>query len=67
MKSLKQTFSLKVFISFKDECGEYPTATSYAVWKAVNESANCTTSTHILIYNHHYSINHLLILIRKSV
>lgn len=60
-------FPESVHLSFKNECGEYPTATSYAVWKAVNESANCTTSTHILIYNHHHSINHSLILIRKSV
>ena len=60
-------FPESAYLSFKNECGEYPTATSYAVWKAVNESANCTTSTHILIYNHHHSINHSLILIRKSV
>ena len=60
-------FPESVHLSFKNECGEYPTATSYAVWKAVNESVNCTTSTHILIYNHHHSINHSLILIRKSV
>lgn len=59
-------FPESVHLSFKNECGEYPTATSYAVWKAVNESANCTTSTHILIYNHHHSINHSLILIRKA-
>lgn len=68
MKSLKPTFSRKVFILvFKDECGEYPTASSYAVWKAVKTSINCTTPTNILIYNHHHSINHSLILIRKSV
>ena len=60
-------FPESIHLSFKDECGEYPTASSYAVWKAVNESVNCTTSTHILIYNHHHSINHSLILIRKSV
>ena len=60
-------FPESVHLSFKNECGEYPTATSYAVWKAVNESANCTPPTHILIYNHHHSINHSLILIRKSV
>ena len=60
-------FPTATYTTFKNECGEYPTATSYAVWKAVNESVNCTTSTHILIYNHHHSINHSLILIRKSV
>lgn len=60
-------FPESVHLSFKNECGEYPTATSYAIWKAVNKSANCTPPTHILIYNHHHSINHSLILIRKSV
>ena len=60
-------FPESIHLSFKDECGEYPTASSYAVWKAVKTSINCTTPTNILIYNHHHSINHSLILIRKSV
>lgn len=60
-------FPESIHLSFKDECGEYPTASSYAVWKAVKASINCTTPTNILIYNHHHSINHSLILIRKSV
>lgn len=60
-------FPESMHLSFKDECGEYPTASSYAVWKVVKESENCTTPTNILIYNHHHSINHSLILIRKSV
>ena len=60
-------FPESIHLSFKDECGEYPTASSYAVWKVVKTSINCTTPTNILIYNHHHSINHSLILIRKSV
>lgn len=59
-------FPESIHLSFKDECGEYPTASSYAVWKAVKTSINCTTPTNILIYNHHHSINHSLILIRKA-
>ena len=55
-------FPESIHLSFKDECGEYPTASSYAVWKAVKTSINCTTPTNILIYNHHHSINHSLIL-----
>lgn len=60
-------FPKSIHLSFKDECGEYPTASAYAVWKAVNEAQQCTETTNILIYNHHHSINHSLILIRKSV
>lgn len=60
-------FPESIHLSFKDECGEYPTASAYAVWKAVKEAQQCTETTNILIYNHHHSINHSLILIRKSV
>ncbi|WP_294556278.1 beta-ketoacyl synthase chain length factor [uncultured Bacteroides sp.] len=60
-------FPESIHLCFKDECGEYPTASSYAVWKVVKEAENCTVSTNILIYNHHHSINHSLILIRKNV
>lgn len=60
-------FPKSIHLSFKDECGEYPTASAYAVWKAVNEAQQCTETTNILIYNHHQSINHSLILILKSV
>lgn len=60
-------FSSSIHLGFKHECGEYPTASAYAVWKAVKEVQQCDRTTNILIYNHHHSINHSLILIRKSV
>lgn len=60
-------FSSSIHLGFKHECGEYPTASAYAVWKAVKETQQCDRTTNILIYNHHHSINHSLILIRKSV
>lgn len=60
-------FSSSIHLSFKHECGEYPTASAYAVWKAIKEAQQCDRTTNILIYNHHHSINHSLILIRKSV
>lgn len=60
-------FSSSIHLGFKPECGEYPTASAYAVWKAVKEAQQCDRTTNILIYNHHHSINHSLILIRKSV
>lgn len=53
-------------ITFKDECGEYPTATAFAVWKVAKMfSENQGTGQTALIYNHHHSINHSFILIRK--
>ncbi len=53
-------------ITFKDECGEYSTASSFAVWKVAKALGESQSSGQIvLIYNHHHSINHSLILIRK--
>lgn len=60
-------FAQSVHSGFKNECGEYPTASAYAVWKMVKELEHCSGTTNVLIYNHHHSINHSLILIRKSV
>lgn len=60
-------FSSSIHLGFKHECGEYPTDSAYAVWKAVKEVQQRDRTTNILIYNHHHSINHSLILIRKSV
>lgn len=52
---------------FKEQCGEYQTASSYALWmtaKAMKEEA----STHYaLIYNQYQGINHSLILIGNSL
>lgn len=54
--------------TFKDECGEYPTASSYAVWKTAKafEEGQAPGQT-ALIYNHHHAINHSLILIRRKL
>lgn len=60
-------FPQAVHRTFKDECGEYPTASSYAVWKVAKELKTATASTTVLIYNHYQSVNHSLILIRKRV
>lgn len=53
--------------SFKDECGEFQTASSYALWKAVHAFEASASQKIVLIYNHYQSINHSLILIRKKV
>lgn len=52
--------------AFKHECGEYPTAASFAVWKATKAFSEtpCSGQT-ALIYNHFHSIDHSLILIRQ--
>lgn len=60
--------------TFKHLCGEYPTATAFASWLAVqllsekNIPQNLVPETSfspkkILIYNHFYNIHHVLILI----
>ena len=52
--------------TFKNECGEYPTASSFALWKVAKTfEENLNPGQTVLIYNHYHSINHSLILIRK--
>lgn len=52
--------------TFKDECGEYPTASSYAAWKVAKAFGDGQISGQLaLIYNHYHSINHSLLLIRS--
>ena len=51
--------------SFKEQCGEYQTASSYALWmvtKALKEEAS---SRYALIYNQYQGINHSIILIKR--
>lgn len=53
-------------IHFKNECGEFPTATGYALYKAAAilkqqltiESINKKATMNILIYNHYQNIHH---------
>lgn len=66
-------FSNKPLAGFKHLCGEYPTATSFAVWLAVHilhsgkvpATVGLTTTTpqRILIYNHQQHIHHTLFLL----
>lgn len=61
-------FASALCTSFKDECGEYPTASSYAVWKVISAfEENQNPCQLVLIYNHYQSINHSLILIRRQL
>ena len=60
-------FPESVHLSFKNECGEYPTASSFALWKVAKTfEENLNPGQTALIYNHYHSINHSLILIRKK-
>ncbi len=53
--------------TFKDECGEFHTASAYAVWKAARtlREGAFTTNT-VLIYNHYQLVNHSLILLKQE-
>jgi hypothetical protein len=50
-------------VRFKTFCGEYPTATAFALWLACNLPD--TRARHILIYNNYKLIQHSLILLER--
>ena len=69
-------FSKSNLVNYKNLCGEYPTATSFALWLAANIIKSETIPTvleytgpkekpikRILIYDHYQSIHHSLLLI----
>ena len=63
----KQLFTQAEPKTFKNQCGEYQTASAYATWKAAQMlSEAATTAKTILIYNHYQTINHSLILLKKN-
>lgn len=62
-----QLFPQAIGQTFKNECGEYPTASAYALWKVAQSPKNGIDSETVLIYNHHHSIHHSLMLIRKNI
>lgn len=62
-----ELFSSAEKMQFKNECGEYFTATSYAMGKAANLlKGNRDKKQHLLIYNHFNKINHALILLASQ-
>lgn len=71
-KEIKQSlFSNVATQPFKHLCGEYPTATSFALWLAANiiktgwmpVSSEKESPKNILIYNHYLNIHHSLYLL----
>lgn len=53
--------------SFKEQCGEYQTASSYALWMAARTLKEEASSRYALIYNQYQGINHSLILIKRCI
>ncbi|MGN6490942.1 MAG: beta-ketoacyl synthase chain length factor, partial [Agriterribacter sp.] len=59
------------FATFKHLCGEYPTATSFAVWLAVHilqqgktpGQPEAAAPRRVLIYNHYQHIHHSIYLL----
>lgn len=63
----KQLFAGTEQDTFKDQCGEYQTASAYAVWKAAKALSEQTGRAKvILIYNHYQTVNHSLILLKNN-
>jgi hypothetical protein len=50
---------------FKNLCGEYPTASAFALWLACNLPGALSESRHILIYNNYKLTQHSLILLER--
>lgn len=61
----KNLFESATQLSFKDICGEYPTASSYAFYVAVDRLMSSAAPKNILIYNHYNAINHSIILLGR--
>jgi 3-oxoacyl-(acyl-carrier-protein) synthase len=72
----KNIFASSLTINYKHLCGEYPTATSFALWTATNiiqtnsipaclseKSTNNKTIKNVLIYNHYQNIYHAIYLL----
>lgn len=55
------------YSTFKNTCGEYQTASAFAVWKATKMLNEDGMIKNVLIYNHYNNINHSLILISKDI
>ena len=67
-------FNRSISVNFKNLCGEYPTASAFALWYATNILSNGTTAAagrhlddkkikNILIWNHYLGIHHTLFLV----
>jgi hypothetical protein len=62
---VESLFPTASYSTFKDLCGEYPTASAFGMWKALNRLKGSDDIQYLLIYNHYYAINHSLVLLKK--
>lgn len=62
---MEKLFSSASVSTFKDICGEYPTASAFGMWQAINLLKEAVDTEYLLIYNHYYNMNHSLILLKK--
>ena len=60
-----QLFPSTPYSTFKDICGEYPTASAFGMWKGISRLKESGDIQYLLIHNHYYNINHSLILLKK--
>ena len=61
-------FPKAMYHTFKDQCGEYATASSFAVWQVVDHfREGRSEGNYALVYNHYNTVNHSLILLSKSL
>jgi 3-oxoacyl-[acyl-carrier-protein] synthase II len=56
-------FDERRLVTFKEDCGDYPTATSYALHKAIVMLKDSETKKTILVYDHFQHIHHSLVLL----
>lgn len=62
---IEQLFPSASLSTFKNVCGEYPNASSFGMYQAINQLKKKENTEYSLIYNHYYNINHSLILLKK--
>ena len=65
-KEIGECFTNAVCSTFKEECGEYPTASAYALWKVVNALKDPNHPAKVaLIYNCYEPGTHSFIIVKK--
>lgn len=64
-QTIEKKFSSAELLTFKDQCGEYSTASAYALWRAANLLKDKKSGDTLLIYNQYNEVNHSLILLQK--
>ena len=61
----QEWFPHAIHTTFKDRCGEYQTASAFAVWETARKLKENKNIRHALIYNHYYDTGHSLLLISQ--